>query len=269
MLSKHGTVYQTRGDSWNWNVRLADAIEKGGMNAPTCQFCHMEYQGQFTHNMVRKSRWAFEPTPKIADNLSHPWFVQRKEAWVNTCSNCHSDSFARAYLDGMDKGIISGIKITEQARSVVVRLYNDRLLPRQEISRNAPPAPEKDDAGAFFQLFWQKGNNPSAVEYEFAEMWEHHKIKHYKALAHINPGGYTYSDGWSKLIGSATRINDEDAKLREADAIRKELRRINAERHGSILDLDTPMHRIVVGGVGGVLIILGARLLNKERHQNR
>ena len=82
MLSKHGTVYQTRGDTWDWNARLADAIDKGNMNAPTCQFCHMEYQGKFTHNMVRKSRWAFEPTPKIADNLNHPWFVQRKEAWV-------------------------------------------------------------------------------------------------------------------------------------------------------------------------------------------
>ena len=261
MLSKHGTVYQTRGDGWDWNARLSDAIEKGGMNAPTCQFCHMEYQGKFTHNMVRKSRWAFEPTPKIADNLAHPWFVQRKEAWVSTCSSCHSESFARAYLDAMDKGVISGINITEDARSVLVKLYNDKLLPGQTSNRPAPPAPEKDAAGAFFQLFWQKGNNPAAVEYEFAEMWEHHKIKHYKALAHANPGGYTYSEGWSKLIGSAARINDEDTKLREAAAIRAELKRISGEKRGELFDLDTPWRRALATGVGSLALLAGVALL--------
>ncbi len=79
MLSKHGTVYQTRGDSWDWNAQLSEALDKGKMTAPTCQFCHMEYAGKFTHNMVRKARWAFVPMPKIADNLNHPWFTQRKE----------------------------------------------------------------------------------------------------------------------------------------------------------------------------------------------
>ncbi len=261
MLSKHGAVYQTRGDTWDWNARLADAIDKGDMKAPTCQFCHMEYEGKFTHNMVRKSRWAFEPTPKIADNLNHPWFVQRKEAWVSTCSNCHSDSFARAYLDDLDKGVLSGVKITEEARSVLVKLYEDKLLPGQKSNRPAPPAPEKDGPGAFFQLFWQKGNNPSAVEYEFAEMWEHHKIKHYKGLAHANPGGYTYSEGWSQLIKSAARINDEDMKLREAAAIRAELKRIGGEKRGDLYDLDSPNRRAWAAGLGSLAVLVGAGLL--------
>ncbi|WP_036282308.1 multiheme c-type cytochrome [Methylocystis sp. ATCC 49242] len=261
MLSKHGTVYQTRGDSWDWNARLADAMEKGNMNAPTCQFCHMEYEGKFTHNMVRKSRWAFLPMPKIADNLNHPWFVKRKESWVSTCSNCHSDSFARAYLDDMDKGVISGINITEQARSVLVKLYNDKLLPGQTTNRPAPPPTEKDEPGAFFQLFWQKGNNPTAVEYEFAEMWEHHQIKHYKALAHMNPGGYTYSDGWSQLIKSAAKINDEDTRLREAAEIRAELKRISGQKRGDLYDLDSPARRAWAAGLGGLAVLIGAGLL--------
>jgi hydroxylamine dehydrogenase len=109
----------------------------------------------------------------------------------------------------MDKGIVSGLDITEKARSVLVKLYNDKLLPGQTTNRPAPPPPEKDDAGGFFQLFWQKGNNPSAVEYEFAEMWEHHQIKHYKALAHAN-GGTPYR-GW-RAHGAAAKINDEDTK---------------------------------------------------------
>ncbi|MGA3340603.1 MAG: multiheme c-type cytochrome [Methylocella sp.] len=270
LLSKHGTVFQTRGDKWDWNAQLSDALEKGGMNAPTCQFCHMEYQGEFSHNMVRKVRWAFEPTPKIADNLHHPWFENRKEAWVGTCSNCHSDSFSRAYLDDMDKGVISGVKITEESRSVLMKLYNDGLLPGQKTNRPAPPAPEKDDAGAFFQLFWQKGNNPSVVEYEFAEMWEHHKIKHYKALAHANPGGYTYSDGWSQLIKSAARINDEDARLREAAEIRVELERLAPQKRGGLLELNTPFRQAMAAGVGGFALLAGVGLLfvrNRRKEQ--
>jgi hydroxylamine dehydrogenase len=267
LLSKHGTVFQTRGEKWDWNAQLSEAMEKGGMNAPTCQFCHMEYQGQFSHNMVRKVRWAFEPTPKIADNLHHPWFESRKEAWVGTCSNCHSDSFSRAYLETMDKGVISGVKITEESRSVLAKLYADGLLPGQKNNRPAPPAPEKDGPGAFLQLFWQKHNNPSAVEYEFAEMWEHHKIKHYKALAHANPGGYTYSEGWSQLIKSAARINDEDTRLREMAEIRAELKRIAPEKQGGVFELNTPYQRAMAAGMGGLAVAAGLGLLFVRRQR--
>ncbi|MBN8911222.1 MAG: hydroxylamine reductase, partial [Rhizobiales bacterium] len=261
MLSKHGVVYQTRGDKWDWNVQLADALDKGGMNAPTCQFCHMEYQGKFSHNLVRKVRWGFEPTTKIAENLGHPWFEERKEAWVGTCSNCHSDRFARAYLDFIDKGTIDGVKVTEDAKLVLTKLYEDGLLPGQKTNRPAPPEPEKENgAGNFFGLFWHKGNNPTVIEYEYAEMWEHHKIKHFKGLAHAHPGGYTYSEGWSQLIKSAVRINDEDTRLRDAAAVRAKLEELNPKKRGDLLDLNTPLKRAAIGGLGGVLLLAGVAM---------
>ncbi len=267
MLSKHGVVYQTRGDTWDWNVQLADALEKGGMNAPTCQFCHMEYQGKFSHNLVRKVRWGFEPTTNIADNLDHPWFKDRKEAWAGTCSNCHSDRFARAYLDFIDKGTIDGIKVTEDAKVVLTKLYEDGLLPGQKTNRPAPPAPDKENGpGNFFGLFWHKGNNPTVVEYEFAEMWEHHKIKHFKGLAHAHPGGYTYSEGWSQLLKSAIRINDEDTRLRDAAAMRAKLEELAPQKRGDLLKLETPLMRAAVGGAGGLLLIAGLVLLLRRRH---
>ena len=266
MLSKHGVIYQTRGDTWDWNVQLADALEKGGMNAPTCQFCHMEYQGKFSHNLVRKVRWGFEPTTNIAENLSHPWFEERKEAWAVTCANCHSDRFARAYLDFIDKGTIDGIKITEDAKLVLTKLYEDGLLPGQKTNRPAPPAPEKESGpGNFFGLFWHKGNNPTVVEYEYAEMWEHHKIKHFKGLAHMNPGGYTYTEGWSQLIKSAVRINDEDTRLREAAAVRAKLDELETQRRGDLFDLDSPLKRAALGGFGSVLLIAGLAMALRRR----
>ena len=269
MFSKHGTVYQTRGDTWDWNAQLADAIGKGGMNAPTCQFCHMEYQGKFAHNMVRKVRWAFEPTTKIAENLKNPWFEDRKEAWVGTCTNCHSDSFSRAYLDFIDKGTIDGIKITEDAKLVLTKLHADGLLPGQKTNRPTVPEPEKENGpGNFFNLFWHKGNNPSVVEYEFAEMWEHHKIKHYKGLAHANPGGYTYTEGWSQLIKSAVRINDEDVKLRDMAELKSKVEALKPpQKRGDLLNLKTPVQRAMLGGFGGLLMLLGLGAYMRNRNR--
>ncbi|MEQ1635561.1 MAG: multiheme c-type cytochrome [Methylococcales bacterium] len=219
MMSKHGTQYQTIGkEKWNFEVPLKDAIAKGGYTAPTCQMCHFEYHGEYSHNLVRKVRWAFNPTTKIADNLKHPWFEERKKSWVQTCTLCHSESFSKAYLDTADKGTIQGLGVEQAAKKVVNKLYDDGLLVGQKTNRPKPPKPEKDEAGGFFQLFWAKGNNPSHIERLYADMWEHDLIKHYKGIFHSNPGGFTYTEGWSALVRDYAEIMDEDTRLREGSS---------------------------------------------------
>jgi hydroxylamine dehydrogenase len=54
------------------------------------------------------------------------------------------------------------------------------------------------------------------VERIHADMWEHDLIKHYKGIFHANPGGFTYTEGWSELMRDYTNIMDEDTRLREA-----------------------------------------------------
>jgi len=88
-------------------------------------------------------------------------------------------------------------------------------LTGQKGNRPAPPKPEEDAAGGFFQLFWAKGNNPSRVERVYADMWEHDVIKLYKGLFHGNPGGFTYTEGWSPLMRDYAEIMDENTRLRE------------------------------------------------------
>lgn len=225
MASKHGTIYQTQGKArWNFEAPLKDWLTEGHYTAPTCQTCHFETNGSYSHNLTGKVRWAFNPTPAIADNLKHPWFEARKELWLKTCSNCHSRSFAQSALEAADKGTISGLKVEQEARKVVEGLYKDQLLVGQTSHRPVPPAPEEDKAGAFFQLFWAKGNNPSRVERVHADMWEHDLIKLYKGLFHNNPGGFTYTEGWSPLLRDYTEIMDENTRLREAHAAALEQR---------------------------------------------
>ncbi len=221
LLSKHGTVYQTHQDRWNFEAPLKEALTRGGYTAPTCQLCHFEYQGGFSHNLVRKVRWGFNPTPAIADNLDHPWFRERLDAWVGTCSQCHSPRFARTWLETADRGILAGLKVEQEAKRVVQKLYDDGLLVGQKRDRPQPPAPVQDAPGGFFQLFWARGNNPSRVERIYAEMWEHDLIKLYKGLVHANPGGFTYSEGWSPLLRDYAEIMDENARLREKGGSRR------------------------------------------------
>ena len=221
LLSKHGTIYQTHQARWNFEAPLEKALTRGGYTAPTCQLCHFEYRGRFSHNLVRKARWGFNPTPAIADNLDHPWFRERLDAWVGTCSQCHSPRFARTWLETADRGILAGLKVEQEAKRVVQALYDDGLLVGQKGDRPRPPPPVTDAPGDFFQLFWARGNNPSRVERIYAEMWEHDLIKLYKGLVHANPGGFTYSEGWSPLLRDYAEIMDENTRLREKGGTRR------------------------------------------------
>jgi hydroxylamine dehydrogenase len=83
-------------------------------------------------------------------------------------------------------------------------------------------------------LFWAKGNNPSTIERTHADMWEHDVIKLYKGLFHVNPGGFTYTEGWSELMKDYTLIMNENTVLREAHANNKTLSKLvseNGETH--------------------------------------
>ena len=89
--SQHGLGYQASKNRWNWNLQMKDMVVKGGQKFPTCQSCHFEYQGKFSHNTVRKVRWANYPfVPGIREAVFDAWGMQRYEAWVKTCTTCHS-----------------------------------------------------------------------------------------------------------------------------------------------------------------------------------
>lgn len=271
MYSKHGTAYQTLGNQWNWNIRLADQFaSKDGQTAPTCQTCHFEFKGQYTHNLVRKVRWGFLPFQNIADNLDHQWFKERKDAWVSTCSQCHSPRFAETFLTMTDKGIKDGIKLVEDTRKVVQKLYDDKLLVGQKTNRPALPAPEQDEPGGFFSLFFAGANQTTTVDRTFAEMWEQHVARYMKGIQHVNPGGWTYSHGWSDLIKDQAIINEQDTLLREKAALEQRLQKLEGASTGKPTKTSSYSNgeqRLLAGltddplAAGGTLAVLGGSLV--------
>ncbi|TKS63837.1 MAG: hydroxylamine dehydrogenase haoA [Nitrospira sp.] len=255
-MSKHGKEYESKGNKWNWNVQLKDAIAKGGQDAPTCQSCHMEYQGKFSHNVVRKVRWANYPfVPGIRENIKTEWADKRLDAWVKTCTTCHSERYARAYLEFMDNGTYSGLDKYDEAHDVVHKQYEEGLLTGQKDNRPKPPAPVPPGFEQFFQIYWSKGNNPAAIELKLFEMAEDHLVQLHVSLAHQH-WGYTYTVGWAALNRAYVEIMDEDTKLKEKLALMERVDKLEGKK-SSLLDLDGTGGKITLGSLGGGMLLTG------------
>jgi hydroxylamine dehydrogenase len=268
IMSKHGSTYTTLGDKWNWEVELKDAYTKGGMTAPTCQTCHMEYDGKYSHNVVRKVRWANYPSvPGVAEHINDKWFEQRKESWIKTCTQCHGERMARSYFELIDNATLQGLEKFQEAKAVVDKLYADGLLPGQKTNRPAPPTPEKDAAAQFFQLFWAQGNNPSAVEFEVMEMGENDLVKLHVAAAHVNPGNWTYTEGWEPMLRAYSKVMNENTELREKAALHAKIAHLEEATRFAWLDLTSSEKKASLGGLGGILLLAGAVTLRGWRRR--
>jgi hydroxylamine dehydrogenase len=132
------------------------------------------------------------------------------------------------------------------------------------------PLPEKDEPGGFSALFFADRNQTTVVDRTFAEMWEQHAAGYMKGLEHVNPGGWTYTRGWSQLINDQTIINEADTMLREKAQMEQRLRKLEAaggDKKTSSLDNRSP--DVALAGLGaeqpllagGALALLGGGLL--------
>ncbi len=259
-MSKHGKQYEAKGSSWNWNVELKDEIAKGGLAAPTCASCHMEYQGKFSHNVVRKVRWANYPfVPGIRENIKTAWSDKRLDAWVKTCTQCHSESHTRAYLEYMDNGTYSGLDKYDEAHEIVHKQYKEGLLTGQKDNRPKPPPPVPPGFEQFFQIYWSKGNNPASIELKLFEMAEDHLVQLHVALAHQH-WGFTYTVGWAAMNRAYVEINDEDTKLKEQLALQERVAKLEQSKT-SLLDFHGTEGKITLGSLGGGMLLTGTLAL--------
>ncbi|MCZ2096145.1 MAG: hypothetical protein LC121_07735 [Anaerolineae bacterium] len=118
----------------------------------------------------------------------------------------------------------------------------------------------------FFQLMWSKGNNPSNIEFEAKAMGENDLPKLFVGVAHVNPGGWTYTEGWEPLIRTYSKIMDFDTQVRERAAA--------APKKTSGLGLGERLARLAPAGIerniwfagfGGALVLGGGALIWRTR----
>ena len=160
----------------------------------------------------------------------------------------------------MDKGTLAGLAKYQEAHAVVEKLYNEGLLAGQKTNRPAPPPPEKPGFGIFSQLFWAKGNNPASLELKILEMGENDLAKMHVGLAHVNPGGWTYTEGWGPMNRAYVEIQDENTRIREMVALQERVKNLESKKT-SLLDLDGTAEKISLGGLGGGMLLAGTLAL--------
>ena len=187
----------------------------------------MYYKGEYSHNMVRKAIMGegdilfyenlFKGVPPTEFINGNPELVARREAWIETCAQCHSTRFAQDYLTSMDKASDAVFDYLTDAFAILKDVYEKGALYPMPSDRPHAPAPVNDNPpntlGGFYGEFWAKDGNPSRIEMDFLYMWENEAFCVRKGLAHQNPNGFTYIS-WANLLKKYIGITSEADTLK-------------------------------------------------------
>ena len=128
--------------------------------------------------------------------------------------------------------------------------------------------PDKEMFAGFTQLYWSKDNNPAAIELKVLEMGENDLPKLHVGLAHVNPGGWTYTEGWGPMNRAYVEVMDENTKIREMAALQARVAKMESRRT-SLLDLDSKDDKISLGGLGGGMLLAGTLALAGWRRREK
>jgi hydroxylamine dehydrogenase len=221
--SKHGVIYQTEGDTGR---------------APSCQTCHMQ---DGDHGVV--TAWGFlalrlpeddpqwmadrvtilkalhvldpqgNPTPrldlvkagKVARLTQEEWQAER-DKMVKTCSQCHSETYARTNLKNADAMIKEADKLMAEAITIVANLYEKGVI-----------KPEKGKAAYPDLLTFYDAATP--IEQTLYVMFLEHRMRTFQGAFHMNPDYVTWY-GLAELKKDLVEIKHEAERML-AEAKRK------------------------------------------------
>lgn len=272
--SKHGIIYELEEEHYNFDKPLAHVMVGEEYRTPTCQFCHM-YQGggTFTHNFVSKGIWRMGTVPpsniEYESSLKdYPYGIKiippkidiysdenldKRDKWIEMCSNCHSPRFAAGWLTQMDDYMFQANKLTDQAQKVIDDLIADDMLYPSPAERDIYPGGDwladvlpaellgegvwnafKSTGGkvpvigpilGVYAMFYQGDGNPTHIETSYAKMWFWYKLQGYKGYAHVQQD-IMWWWGQSPMLQELGNVQSEARSMRRAAAIEKVLAEI-------------------------------------------
>jgi hypothetical protein len=214
--SKHGVRFLLR-----QNGVLPETVA-----APTCQTCHMQEGNHEVRTawgflavrlpMPEDPQWAQDravilqalgvldpegnPTARLdvvkqADvaRLTQEDFDRERNKMLKTCSQCHSENFARAELEKGDEMIRESDRLLAEAIRVIAALYKDGVLRKPEGYAYAFP-----DLLTFHDA-------PTVIEQKLFEMHLEHRMRAFQGTFHANPD-YALWYGWSEMVRDLREI---------------------------------------------------------------
>lgn len=229
MSSKHGALYATKGDQWDWT----QSITEMAWDAPTCAYCHMLYVDddgtrRSSHNMRHKIIWGMGTQPagdQLTDITVQPENQQKRNEMVKACLQCHSENKARGYLKSADAHKLAGDALVIDARNILAGLYEDGLIEpshgRQSAGLLQGPEFTAIELPSQFAMHWPAGlyYDVTQIEKEYFDMFFFSNLKSYKGAFHMSPD-YSWWKGYAETLGHLASIRDEAENLREADRTR-------------------------------------------------
>ncbi|NOZ55741.1 MAG: cytochrome C [Calditrichaeota bacterium] len=210
--------------------------------APKCQTCHMQNGNHEVRTawgflavrlpMPEDKQWAADrvtilkalgvldpdgkPTARLeavkaADiaRLDQASWQKERDKMVATCSQCHSESFAKAELEKSDQIIRQADRLMAEAIETVAGLYKDGILKKPDSYAYAYP-----DLLTFNEA-------ATGIEQDLFEMFLKHRMRTFQGSFHANPD-YTFWYGWNEMRKDLTKIKEEAELLRHRHAMHGE-----------------------------------------------
>jgi len=203
--------------------------------APTCQTCHMqegnhEVRTAWGFLAVRlplpdDKQWAADrttilqglgvldpagnPTERLAvvqsadvARLTQEDWQKERNKMIKTCSQCHSENFARKELEKGDQMIREADHLMAEAIRIIGDLYKDGILrkPLKYVHTYA-------DLLTFHDA-------PTVIEQKLFVMFLKHRMRTFQGSFHANPD-YALWYGWSEMVRDLTEIKERAAEMRK------------------------------------------------------
>lgn len=185
--SKHGAIYDTFGDQYQWNAAPGTWTPGVDYRAPTCASCHMSGAGatRTTHDVTERLSWEIQAPLTIRPSEFKPlpaetnWEVER-EKMKEICLQCHGKKWVDDHYAKFDRVVEEyNTAYYQPARQVLDKLYDQGLL---------------DDSKMFDET----------LEVEFYELW-HHEGRRARMGAAMMAPDYTW---WHGFYECKKRYND-------------------------------------------------------------
>lgn len=237
--SKHGVRYE---------LNRLGTVPTGAV-APKCQTCHMQEGNHEVRTawgflavrlpMPEDEQWAADratiltamgvldpegnPTGRLdavkaADvaRLTQEDWQRERDKMLDTCTQCHSESFAKGELEKGDDMIREADRLLAEGIREVVAMYQEGLIEKPEFYSYDYP-----DLLAF-------SDAQSTAEQALFKMFLEHRMRAFQGTFHANPD-YALWYGWSEMKTDLVEIKDEHESLKKEMEISGELTSVKTQ----------------------------------------
>jgi hypothetical protein len=138
--SKHGAIYYSEGDEWNFDAAGGTWTPGIDYRTPTCAVCHMSGVGDVptTHDVTERLAWETQAPLTVRPNEFKPFPAktdpgEEREKMKSICLACHSPSWTDGHFDNLDAVVANYNDVYyKPMRAKIDDLYEKGLLSKEK-----------------------------------------------------------------------------------------------------------------------------------------